>query len=253
MLRTLQKRRWGAANLGGGVAPLPAFSPLDVPGLLAWYDLSDITTLYQANNKTTSVTSDGQTIGLCADKSGNNFDAKQSNAARRPLYKTGIQNSLSAMLANASTYAYLIATIDNSISDGDLYIATVLKTRTLATTKGLYDFGNKITLNAGNFSGYKFSSYYVTYSDIIASSNTPYIIGLSRVSYVVNCWINGVLSGFYEDDNEEVINNPESLTLGLGGGTYWYDYIMECCVYAGCPTSYITQLHSYFNTKWVVY
>jgi len=69
----------------------PPFSPLNLfkqgeEG--AWYDPSDLTTMFQDSTGTTPVTADGQPVGLILDKSGRNNHASQATAAKRPLYKT---------------------------------------------------------------------------------------------------------------------------------------------------------------------
>ena len=70
-------------------------SPTDIAGLKLWIDFSDISTLYTDSAKTTPVTSDGDVIGAAADKSGEGNDFIQETTAKKPLYKTGIQNLLS--------------------------------------------------------------------------------------------------------------------------------------------------------------
>lgn len=54
----------------------------------AWYDPSDLTTLFQDSAGTTPVTADGDPVGLMLDKSGNDNHASQSVAAARPIYRT---------------------------------------------------------------------------------------------------------------------------------------------------------------------
>lgn len=53
----------------------------------AWYDPSDITTLFQDSAGTTPVTAAGQPVGLMLDKSGRNNHARQATATARPLYQ----------------------------------------------------------------------------------------------------------------------------------------------------------------------
>lgn len=54
----------------------------------AWYDPSDLSTMFQDSAGTTPVTEDGQPVGKILDKSGRNNHASQATAAARPLYKT---------------------------------------------------------------------------------------------------------------------------------------------------------------------
>jgi len=69
----------------------PVFDPEDLfqnSEQGAWYDPSDLSTMFQDAAGTTPVTADGQPVGLIRDKSGRNNHASQATAAKRPLYKT---------------------------------------------------------------------------------------------------------------------------------------------------------------------
>lgn len=66
-----------------------AFSPAALfaasePG--AWYDPSDLTTMFQDTAGTTPVTATGQTVARINDKSGRGNHATQATAASRPIY-----------------------------------------------------------------------------------------------------------------------------------------------------------------------
>lgn len=91
----------GDAYVGGlRVGPLGGLyivdaAPVWTPAILfasgeqgAWYDPSDLSTMFQDAAGTIPVTADGQPVGKILDKSGNDNDATQATAAARPLYKT---------------------------------------------------------------------------------------------------------------------------------------------------------------------
>ena len=55
----------------------------------AWYDPSDLSTLFQDSAGTTPVTTAGQPVGRMLDKSGRGNHATQATSAARPTYQTG--------------------------------------------------------------------------------------------------------------------------------------------------------------------
>lgn len=54
----------------------------------AWYDPSDLTTLWKDVAGTSPVTADGDLVARMDDKSGNGYNATQATEVRRPVYKT---------------------------------------------------------------------------------------------------------------------------------------------------------------------
>jgi hypothetical protein len=54
----------------------------------AWFDASDLTTMFQDTAGTIPVTTDGQKVALWKDKSGNNFHVSNSTTSQQPVYKT---------------------------------------------------------------------------------------------------------------------------------------------------------------------
>jgi hypothetical protein len=79
----------------GGFSPASLFAAGEVG---AWYDPSDLTTLFQDDAGTTPVTEAGQRVGRMLDKSGRGNHATQSVLAQRPTYAvepvTGRRNRL---------------------------------------------------------------------------------------------------------------------------------------------------------------
>ena len=69
------------------LASATAWSPLDLPSLGAWFDPSDLSTMFQDAAGTTPVTAAGQPVGLILDKSGNGYHASQSTSTARPLFQ----------------------------------------------------------------------------------------------------------------------------------------------------------------------
>jgi hypothetical protein len=66
-----------------------AWSPLDLGAkLLAWYDPDDISTLFQTEDTSSPVTTNGQNVGRVNDKSGNGLHLTQTTAGSRPVYNT---------------------------------------------------------------------------------------------------------------------------------------------------------------------
>jgi len=71
---------------GGRLRFLPsAIFTASEPG--AWYDPSDLTTLFQDSAGATPVTTAGQTVGKILDKSGRGNHATQATLAQRPTYQ----------------------------------------------------------------------------------------------------------------------------------------------------------------------
>ena len=75
-----------ARRRGGGFNPASLFANGEQG---AFYDPSDLRTLFQDEAGTTPVTDPGQTVGLMLDKSGNDNHATQPAAESRPVYQAG--------------------------------------------------------------------------------------------------------------------------------------------------------------------
>lgn len=73
-----------------------SWTPRAIPGLQLWIDFSDPASLYKDLAKTTPVSANNDEIQCAADKSHNGWDASNAVTTKMPLYKTAIQNGLSA-------------------------------------------------------------------------------------------------------------------------------------------------------------
>ena len=104
--------RGGRRGSGGGFDPaalLPA----------AWYDPSDLSTLFQDSAATIAVTSPGQPVGCMLDRSGNGRHMVQKTGSARPVLQTdgqrhwldldGINDALTCAIAPGDTPLTLVA------------------------------------------------------------------------------------------------------------------------------------------------
>jgi hypothetical protein len=72
------------------------FTPTSVTGLAAWWDASDVSTLYDATSGGSLVAVDGA-VARWNDKSGNARHATQATSGNRPLRKAAVQNGLGVL------------------------------------------------------------------------------------------------------------------------------------------------------------
>lgn len=81
----------------------------------AWFDPSDISTLFQDSAGTTPVTASGQPVGLMLDISGNGNHATQATSSKRPTYTTG--SGLAWLAFDGADDAMATAAIDFTGTD----------------------------------------------------------------------------------------------------------------------------------------
>ncbi|WP_172332551.1 hypothetical protein [Mangrovicoccus sp. HB161399] len=100
----------------------------DIASLLAEYDPSDLSTLWQDSAGTIPVTADGDPVGRMDDKSGNGNHLLQATAAARPVYHTsgglhwlssdGVDDRLICTLASSASALGLMACAANLTYNG---------------------------------------------------------------------------------------------------------------------------------------
>lgn len=102
-----RKRRFQSPAIfgtaGGGGGP---FTPLSLPGLLAWYK-ADAGVFSDAAGTTPQTTNNG-VVGCWKDQSGNNFHITQPNSGKQPLFQTAGLNGKQTILFNSADPDYLI-------------------------------------------------------------------------------------------------------------------------------------------------
>lgn len=120
----------------GGGTSAPSFTPaaLFAAGEQgAWYDPSDLSTMFQGAEGTTPVTAGGQPVGGILDKSGRGNHATQATAAARPLYQTEPDR-------------LVIDKVDDRLI---VSLPAITGTMVLATPEGTAAYG--VNIGAGNY------------------------------------------------------------------------------------------------------
>lgn len=234
------------------------FTPLALPGLVQWCDISDITTLFQDTAAATPVTTNGQSIGRINDKSSAGTHVTQATATAKPTYMTGIQNGLPVASFDGGDY------LDSTLTylSFPLTIVGVARTSaTVGTQRGLIsllhdtNFGTRVafsntnivlariqtpTNNTGNFATFAADTPAV-FGARFASSQ---ISGISNGAITTTAHTAAAVSNIIRIGGNNN-NNTSSLLNGnlcewVVGTEAWGDAL-------------IAQVVAYLNSKWAVY
>lgn len=230
---SLALRQWGAA----GFSPLSLFASGEQG---AWYDPSDLSTMFQDSAGTTPVTTDGQSVGKILDKSGRGNHASQATAAARPLYKTdgtyhwlqfdGVDDSLST------------AAIDFTMTDSMSVFAGFYKASD-AGTGILVELSSNSNTNNGVFAligpSASGGSDLLYRSKGTVNSSTTITSVLSSVKYV-----SANMSKISTDLFEMRLNgvSRQSLATDQGSGNYG-NYIMYIGMRGSASAAFIGNLY----------
>lgn len=235
-----------------------SFSPTDISGLVAWYDFSDITTMFQDSARTTPVTADADPIGGVTDKSGSANHLSQGTSTKRPTYKTGIQNGKSIARFDGSDDCFTISpitTLANINANGYIQFVVVKLSGGMvaghrASSHVHYSAGGLEVGGAWGYNGgYKNaalslgnSAYHIAYSAYDGSAN----ISAKRDSD--NTVTTGCTDFWLSPSQYDVGNGAFSLPGYLNGEIA--EILYYCPIISGAN---ITAVMSYLNSKWAVY
>lgn len=140
MFGVLKLGKLGASMKKAGFNPRTLFSAAE-PG--AWYDPSDLSTLFQDSAGTTPVTAVEQPVGLILDKSGNGHHAIQATTTKRPVYSRRVN-----LLVGSTTLA--TQSITTRAADYKIVFSGTGSVTLSGTATGVYGAGtNSITCTAG--------------------------------------------------------------------------------------------------------
>jgi hypothetical protein len=241
------------------------YLPKSISGLKVWLDADDKSTLYQDDALTTPVAADGDVVGGWRDKATVANKAVQATAAKRPLYKTAIQNGKAGVLFDGlNDYVQWATTplLNNAVT-----VIAVMKTVDIGAVSCWAFFDGSGTANEyflyaqTDTLGNTFTGHVWAGGDInvqIAGDPTgANIFGFDNVSgSVINVYRNGIKTA-------GVANT--GAYAGFSGGVWWLGiwgdgvtspysgYFHELLVYNRVLTAAeLKILWGYLGTKWKI-
>ncbi|TXG80761.1 MAG: hypothetical protein E6R13_07620 [Spirochaetes bacterium] len=237
---------------GGGLSDLPVQN-----GVSAWFDASDLSTLFQDNTGLTPITSDAQTIGLWKDKSGNSNNALQVTAGSRPIYKIAIQNSKSGIQFTGTQHIDTIQTFNPfSLT---LFVAAK-RNATVGATMGIISLtdsvsgGSRVSFPGSNVLNARVASSSVTAATTgTVLANIGFVGGMAidttNVTVLLNAEsVNATHSASSANRIIRIGGLNVNTTASLFGGN-----IYEILMYnSKLSSTDITATINYLNTKWAL-
>ena len=243
-----------------GAPAARAFTPASISGLTAWYDFSDVSTLFTDSARTTAVTADGDAIGGVTDKSGNAAHLSASTTAR-PTYKTAIQNSKSIARFNGSANKLngTIPTLANSAFSIFL------------VRKSSYDSGTRVVLTVG-VDDVSYKHLHIKQSASGSESFDLYSYAAGATGLALNTFAlyrfsqNSSKSLYYHRNGTQVTSNTANASFFTGTtdfriGSYgpfdiqWFlGDIGEVLIYTGeLSAGNVSSIETYLNARWSLF
>ena len=254
-------------------------TPDQVSGLNAWYDATDIDTLFQDSSKTTPVTANDDPVGCWADKSGNAYDVTNAVALRYPTYKSSGINSLPSVQGDGgdiltldyttpnvpplalNSFEFFVVVFHTGSSGLMLHLCETEQNGGGATTTRMYS-----GINAGVADAYARAGGSVDSGDVETSGVT------SGVAYL--CQARGAGGTFYSSINNsaEESGSFTNATATLGPPKRGFSLFGFYTPYSESRSSFMTgqiavvviytgalsagdrvDIQNYLNDKWAIY
>lgn len=242
------KRRMLPMMSSGGAA---VWTPLNLPNLYAWYDFSDISTLFQDAGRTTPVTTDGNPIGGVADKSGNGRHVSQATTSAMPTYKTNIYNGKSIGRGDGGDRLNATLTAQSSWT---IYAVAKRLSLSPSAVARVWNIGTNAKLNLFDYSGMGDWGFYNNLTQIGGDPSTLTIITVQVQSGSGAGYINNGSSvalspvTFNAETALYLFGSSEAATERLNGDI---GEIVICNGYGDASDR--SSVLAYMNPKWAVY
>jgi len=212
---------------GASSSPASLFAAAE-PG--AWYDPSDLTTLFQDSAGTTPVTAPNQTVGKMLDKSGRGNHATQATSTQRPIY------GINPIVGTRNIYTYT-EQFDNAVwnkTSGPVTVAANVITAPNGTTTAdkVQETANTSSFFAlsANPQGFLFSASY-TWSGYFKAAERSFIC--------VNFSVVGAICFFNLTTGASQVNAGTATLTSTDVGDGWW----RCTATFTTPASGINLLY----------
>jgi hypothetical protein len=229
-------------------------TPLTISGLVAWYDFSNVSTLFQDTARTTPITTDGQEILGATDLSGT--DKHLNGGTTGPTYETDVKNGLSVGRGNG-TDSSMVFTID-TVQPVTIFAVVSHATGDVASNRGF--------ISGENTRPYIFApstDVWSFYAGTIV--NSAVAIGTSH--HVITAKFNGASSVLYRDGTSIATGNPGTGSFDFDGddrarlfsssgsagtaGEYWAGDLGEVLIYdTALSDDNRARVENYLRAKW---
>jgi len=217
--------------------------PTDIADLWIWYDFSDAESMF-TDDGTTNVSSDGESIYRINDKSGNNLHARQATEAKRPTYKTNIQNGLSVGRGDGGDE--LVNDITDTSQPFTIFVVASVATDAVKGFAGgnarVYNYiGRKLALWAGSF---------ITSATAFALNEKMIICGVLNTTNSVLYKNNTSIATGNIGTNKMLVISPFSngltgyVTGDIGELIYFNKVLSD---------DDRNKINTYLNNKWAIY
>ena len=200
------------------VANWAPWLPTSIVGLQTWF---------QAN--ALSLANDDP-VGTWTDSSGNGKDATQATSDNKPVFKTGVINTLPVVRFDGTNDRLVTASITHGVGTGDMFYASVVKTATVGGATGYKCMQDLGTDSPAFFINNAKLDYYLAGDKQFATtltSTTWYTFIVRRFGGTLEAYINGTLDATTFSNSANIAS--AALTLGSegGGGQYFNSDMAE--------------------------
>lgn len=237
-----------------------AIAPFGIPDLWAWWDGSEISTLFQDSAGSTPVAANNDPVGYVSDRSGNGRHTRQTGTSTtRPTYLANSQNGRGVLSLDGGDYLDTVATL---ASIPATLIVAGRRSATVGASMGLLSAYNTTTGGA-RLSWNASNQLLASTGNPGLTSRTPLLAVAANVPFIVIGRFNttestGITNTAQADGSHATTAISNIVSLGrisaTQTGTAYNGIIGEAIVYARSLSNVeLGALRNYLNAKWAIY